>query len=300
MEGVVRQHITTPITDVTHIPSGVNEVFLITCMGERVIARFNAASELGRFQKEAWCIDRAAAVGVEGPRVLAVGSDAEYAFMVESYVPGRRGDTVLTGERDAMWRDLGGYLRRIHGISVRGFGEELMDLTDDDGGVGWRRYLEYNISSLDNADPLLEKGVLDVKMQSVLRGAFDRLARAPLRFGLSHGDPSPTNVILGDEGVLHVLDWSEAHAHIVPHYDFGVILNDRLLDEDAPEFQALLGGYELARTDYAAIRQEVMDLGLLVATDKLRWALDRKPDRFDAKVNTLQTWLRRYEFQQRN
>ncbi len=56
-------------------------------------------------------------------------------------------------------------------------------------------------------DPLLEKGVLDRESQALLGRTFARLAEAELRFGLSHGDPSPWNVILGDDGVLRVLDW---------------------------------------------------------------------------------------------
>jgi len=54
VERAVGPHLATPVTDVKHIPSGVNEVFLVSCaqQQQQVIARFNVASELGRFQKE--------------------------------------------------------------------------------------------------------------------------------------------------------------------------------------------------------------------------------------------------------
>jgi len=211
--------------------------------------------------------------------------------MIQSYVAGRRGDALAGEERPRMWGDFGGYLRRIHDIAVGGFGEELSDLTEDDRGAGWRHYLDYNLSSLTAHDPLLAEGVLDQESQGLLRLTFARLGQAQLRFGLSHGDPSPWNVILADDAVLRVLDWSEAHAHVVPHYDLGVILDGRL-DEEAPEFRALLNGYGWDATAYGAIRREVMDLRLLIATDKVRWALARKPERFADKAKTLEVLLR--------
>lgn len=292
VERVVGAHLAAPVTDVRHIPSGVNEVFLVSCAQQQVVVRFNVPAELGRFHKEAWCITRAREVGVEGPQVLAVGIADGYAFMTQSYVPGRRGDALSDHLRQKMWRDVGNYLRHIHSIPVGGFGEELSDLTVDDGGAAWRRYVTYNISSLTPSDPLLGKGVLDRTSHALLGLAFARVAEADLRFGLSHGDPSPWNVILGDDGVLHVLDWSEAHAHVVPHYDLGVILNGRL-EEGSPEFGELLEGYGWDAADYTKIRREVLDLRSLIATDKVRWALDRKPELFADKARALQTLLRR-------
>ena len=292
VERAVRPHLAAPVTDVKQVPSGVNEVFLVSCADQQqVIARFNIASELARFQKEAWCIARAADVGVEGPTVLAVGTKDGHAFMIESFVAGRRGDMLAAEERPRMWRDIGWHMRRIHDIPVGGFGEELLDLTAVDGGAAWRRYITYNLSSLASADPLLDKGLLNRESQALLRETFARLAAAELRFGLSHGDPSPSNVIRGADAVLRVVDWGEAHAHVVPHYDLGVILNGGLDDQSA-EFGALLDGYGWDATAYAVIRQEVMDLRLLIATDKVRWALARKPQRFADKAKTLKLLLR--------
>ena len=291
---VIRLHVGLAVTAVRPIPSGVNDVLLVSCEEQQVVARFNLAAELGRFRKEAWCIERAAEVRVGGPEVLGVGTDGAYAFIVESFVGGRRGDAVPEADQRQIWRDLGGHLRRVHAVPVGGFGEELADLTGGGGyGADWNRYLGFNRSALTPADPLLELDGFDDETQKRLRRMFEILAGATLRFGLCHGDPSLSNVILGDDGVLRLIDWGEAHAHVVPHFDLGGILQGGL-DEQAPEFQAVLDGYGLDRAGYEAIGPEVIALRLLIATDKVRWAIDRKPERLPAKVETLRSLLRRW------
>ncbi len=77
----------------------------------------------------------------------------------------------------------------------------------------------------------------------------------------------------------------------MPHYDLGVVLDGRL-SEHQPEFRALLDGYGWDPAEYPEVRREVMDLRLLIATDKVRWALDRKPERFADKTTKLQSLLR--------
>ena len=294
VERVVSRHLRTPITGIEHLPSSVHEVFVVSSGEQRVVARFNDLAEMDRFEKEVWCLDRAAEVGVPGPVVLATDRETDQAFMIESYVAGARGDTLSGAARLTMWRVLGDHLRRIHSVAVHGFGDQRADLTEGDSDAGWRRYLDYNLSSLTHSDALLRMGVLDEQTQAFLRSTFDRLARVPVRFGLSHGDPSPWNLIRGDHGALHVLDWSEAHAHVVPHFDLGVILGGRL-DEEDPAFGELLAGYGIGRAGYDAIRPDVLALRLLIGTDKVRWALDRKPDRLADMVSALQALLGRVQ-----
>ena len=290
IERVIGEQLGAPVTAVQHLPSSVCEVFLVSTDERQVVARFSAVAEVERFHKEAWCIGRAETAGVPGPEVLAIGADGQYAFIIESYLAGRRGDTLPASAQAALWRDLGGCLRRIHAVPVGGFGERCADLTDDDANIGWKRYLEYNRSSLTPRDPLLELEAIDRAGQAVLRHVFDDLARLPVRFGLCHGDPSPWNVIRGADGVLRLIDWGEAHAHVVPHFDLGVVLDGRL-DDRADAFQELLTGYGLDRAGYDAIRRDVWALRLLIATDKARWAIERRPERLAAKVETLRSLL---------
>ena len=57
-------------------------------------------------------------------------------------------------------------------------------------------------------------------------------------------------------------------------------------------FDELLAGYGIGRAGYDAIRSDVVALRLLIATDKVRWALERKPDRLPDLVEALQALVR--------
>ena len=295
VERLVERHLGLTVTAVQRVPSGVNDVVLVSCDDEQVVVRFNTIDALDEFRKEVWCIERAAEVRVGGPRVLGIGIDGRCAFLLESHVAGRRGDALSGTERHRVWHHIGHHLRRIHAVPVGGFGERLDDLAGDaDHGASWRGYLDFNLSALTPADPLLDLVGIDAATQARLRHTFESLRTATFRFGLSHGDPSLSNAILGGDGVLRLIDWGEAHAHVVPQFDLGRIL-DAGLGEDSSEFRDVLDGYGLDAAAYGAIRPDLIALRLLIATDKVRWAIDRKPERVPAKVETLRTLLTRWE-----
>ena len=289
IDAVVDRHRGTRVTSAVPIQSGVNRVFRLRAGDQRLIVRLSDVAEIARFRKEAWCIDRAAAAGVPSPAVLAVGAQGAYAYMLENDVPGRRGTELGPAGQLSTWRHLGALLRRIHDIALAGFGEELAGMTTG-GDARWQRYLAYNLGELTARDPLMAMGVLTKEDQDRLRSDFEGLARAPLRFGLSHGDFSLRNAIVGDDGLVSVIDWGEAHAHVVPHFDLGVVLQTSLRD-DAPGFAALLDGYGLDRAGYDVIRSDIQALRLLIATDKVRWARDRRPDRLAGTRRILQALL---------
>jgi aminoglycoside phosphotransferase (APT) family kinase protein len=289
IDDLVDRHLGVPVTSAVPIKSGVNQVLRLEAGGRRLIVRLNEPAELARFEKEAWCIAHASAAGVPGPDVVAIGVEGAFAFMLEADVPGRRGDELSPTEQLSTWRKLGSHLRRINQIPMLGFGEELAGMTTG-GEAAWRRYLTYNLEELTHDDPLLETGVLTTQDHERLRHEFEALGQASLHFGLSHGDFSVYNAIVGDDGEPTVIDWGEAHAHVVPHYDLGVILQMSLSD-DAPGFAALLAGYGLSRDDYKAIRAEVAALRLLIAADKVRLARARRPDRLAEKTRVLRSLL---------
>jgi tRNA A-37 threonylcarbamoyl transferase component Bud32 len=268
----------------------VNRSFLVTTETTRLVARINESSELPRFQKEAWAIAHALAAGVPVPEVVAFGTDHELSYIIESYIDGRRGDGVLSAKRTAMWREIGRLLRRIHTVSVAGFGEDFADMTSG-GSANWERYLDYNIGALTPADPLLTRGILTTSDQERLRRSFEGLRGLPTNFGLSHGDMSASNVIDGNDK-LHVIDWGEANAHFVPHFDLGVILEDSL-ESSSPELRQLLEGYGLDEAAFRALLPDVIALRTLIRIDKIRWAIDQQPERAQARVADLKRFEER-------
>jgi len=281
--------------DEVAVQGGVSRTFVARTPGRQLIVRVNEAAELSRFQMEAWAIGHAAAADVPGPQVASVGIAGELAYMIESYIEGPSGDRLSGAEQRSAWREIGRLLKRIHSVPVGGFGEELTDMSGG-GSTKWDRYLDYNLSALDDNDPLLAQGIVDKSTQQKLKASFERLRSIPKRFGLSHGDMSLKNVISRD-GRLHVIDWGEANAHFVPHFDFGVILEDSL-DRASPEFSELLTGYGLDLDGFQALEPEITALRLLIRTDKVRWALDRKPERFAGRAGDLKRFMKRARWEQ--
>ena len=72
----------------------------------------------------------------------------------------------------------------------------------------------------------------------------------------------------------------------MPHFDLGIIIEDSL-DVRSREFDQLLVGYGLDQASFEALSPDVRALRLLIRTDKIRWALDRRPDRLAARSRDL-------------
>jgi len=287
MDDNLRAHlqakITEPIQSVTSIEGGeVNQVFLVSTTSQKLVARIHEIDELPRFEKEQWCMEQAAKVGIKGPTVLDVGSFDGHAYMLISYIQGTRADQQGVDTRK-VWLAIGQYAKKIHSIHTEGFGEKLSDITSGTLG-GWKNYLEYNISSLNAADVLISKSIITTEQSSKLKAWFKELQAANLQFGLSHGDMSLQNTIIDNEDAVNLIDWGSAESHVIPHYDLGVILTDSL-DEKSGDFQAVLEGYELTSAKYEDIQSQIKSLMLLIAIDKVRWAIDRAPQRLKSAID---------------
>jgi aminoglycoside phosphotransferase (APT) family kinase protein len=211
--------------------------------------------------------------GIPGAKIYDVGTYKDYAYILMEYIDGSNGTRIEASP--GLWQELGSYLNLIHKIPVKGFGEKLNDITDGNKEQ-WKTYLKYNIDSLNDNDVLIKLGVLDTPTSKKLITIFQGIAGNSYTFGLNHGDYSLANVIVNNKSTAHIIDWGCAQSHVVPHYDLGVIL-DESLSLDSDEFNALLNGYGMSRYDFDVMKQEIADLVLLEAVDKLRWALDKAP-----------------------
>jgi aminoglycoside phosphotransferase (APT) family kinase protein len=259
----------------------VNQVFLVTANHRRYVARVNGVEELPRFQKEEWCINQAVQAGVKSPQVLSVASQGDTAYMLMEYIDGQRTDKEGV-DQSMVWRTLGQYAKLIHSVATGSFGEDLSDLTEASSDK-WDKYLTYNISSLDGEDILRQQGIITEDQATQLKTYFGGLAGSQFKFGLSHGDLSLDNAIVCNDSEVNLLDWGSAAGHVVPHYDLGVILTDSI-SEDSDNFRSVLDGYELSLEDFGAIAEEVKSIMLLIATDKIRWAIDRSPESLDSAI----------------
>lgn len=271
-------------------PGAVNQVYVITTDTQKLIARINDITELPRFKKEQWCVQQAEQAGVKGAKVLDVGSDDKHAYMLMSYIEGKRADQPEVDTHN-VWRVVGEYAKKIHTVPIKGFGEKLDDITAGDMQK-WHDYLDYNLSSLGEQDVLIEKGIITAEQSTLLHKHFTELAKLDVRLGLSHGDLSLDNIIVDSNDTVNLIDWGSAEGHLVPHYDLGVIL-DHSLSDDSEEFAQVLEGYGLSKVEYSAINDQITSLMLLVAADKVRYAIDRSPESLESSSTHLKKVLLR-------
>ena len=224
------------------------------------------AGALSEYRKEAWCAVRAREAGVRTPQVLDTGAHEGRAFAVLAFI---EGDVP----EPAVWRDLGGMARDIHGIATKGWGGRMN--AADRFEESWQAHLDYNIASLTEDDELIAREVFDANGSKHLRDALNHIRENEFRLGLCHGDISLWNVLIGRDGAPWLLDWGCAVAHVVPHYEINEIL--RTAQPAAEQFEAFLEGYGISPAAYAAMEPDLKALSALREVDTLRWAIDKSP-----------------------
>lgn len=273
----------------------VNKVFIVETLKAKAIVRTrDEAGALKEYRKEAWCIERASALGVPVPAVLALGSFEQNAYMIQPFLEGDEG-RKSSKPKGHIWRKLGEYARLIHSIKVAGFGLNLSDLTAGDSQKSWLKYVGYNIESLCEDDELLKLGVLTNSESKKVRDVFENLRLQTFNFGLNHGDISLKNVIVDEGGNISLLDWGSAEASIVPHHDLIQLLKMNMLENDPDEADigAFLDGYRISQTEFKRMMPELETLLLLRAFDKLRWAIDRKIENLESYASHAKAALAR-------
>jgi aminoglycoside phosphotransferase (APT) family kinase protein len=258
----------------------VNKVFVAEASGGKVVVRMSDRPQAAdEYAKEKWCIERAAALGIPVPAVLGLGWRGGHAYIVELFVEGDEG-RVSPVARTEVWRVLGRYARLIHSITIPGFGLTLAEITEGDARESWVRYLEYNIESLTDDDPLIELKVITRAQSCAVREIFVGLRGCEFTFGLNHGDLSLRNTIVDARGRVTLLDWGSAEAAAVPHHDLIQLLKTSMTegDPDDGELRSFVEGYGMSAAVLERMMPELEALLLLRAFDKLRWALEWKAE----------------------
>ncbi|MBO1004844.1 aminoglycoside phosphotransferase family protein [Pseudogracilibacillus auburnensis] len=265
----------------------VNKIYLVQSNHVKVIVRMNAdVGAFNDYQKEQWCMKKAAELGIPSPSVFEIGRYKNITYMIQSFVEGRHGEDKEANKL-ALWKRIGEYSKKIHSVKTTGFGENLIDLergifqspSHDNFDGTWPSFVQYNIDSLTDDDELLKLGVITVNQSKKAKHLFKKLLDRKFSFGLNHGDLSLKNTLIDQDGTVTLLDWGCAEVNIIPHGDIlqliqGQIENDNPSEE---ELQAFLDGYGHLLHHYPNLQDELNELLLIRAFDKLRWAIDRHP-----------------------
>ena len=265
----------------------VNKVFIVEAVNNKVVIRMSDGGEaFDEYTKEAWCIQQATARGIPGPSVISVGRCEGSSYIIQSYIAGDNGKDSPVPKL-SIWRELGKYARLIHSIGVPGFGLRFSEITRGDGRKSWLRYLEYNIESLTENDPLIKLKVITRLQSKLIRDLLANLRKREFTFGLNHGDLSLRNTIVDKRGRVNLLDWGSAEAGIVPHHDLIELLRMSMLegDPDDAQIRAFLDGYGISPAEFKRMMPEIESLTVLRAFDELRWAIDCNVEGLDRFVS---------------
>ncbi len=282
----------------------VNQIFVVQTASAPFIMRMNDDTRaLQDYSKERWCMAQATVQGIPGPQVLALGQRENFAYMLQTFVTGTHGaDNTL--DPLPIWRALGRYARRIHAISVLGYGEQLVDPSQGEfmapphpGFDGtWPSFITYNVESLNAHDPLLALGVFISDQRPIIRNSFSSLHEENFVFGLNHGDLSLKNTLVDGTGEVKLLDWGSAEVHITPHWEIIQMLDAQtaMNTPNDTSLRAFLDGYGLAPAEFARLQPVLSILRLLRAFDKLRWALDCSPAQIPTFAAVAQQLVRQH------
>jgi aminoglycoside phosphotransferase (APT) family kinase protein len=271
----VAEHLGARVSDAEEIAGrgAVNHVFVIPHRRERWVIRFpRDPLEVNHFEKEAWCLKAAARAGLPVPEVLAIGELSGTPYLVQTFVAG----VSASGQSSlSLWRTLGGYARRVHDIPLDASAPEaLLPRFGRDPARNWAAHIDYSVGQLSADDPLIGLGVYSPEMRSRLGEVFESLRSRVGRFGLTHGDLVPGNVLLPADGPPVLLDWGCAVVGPVPHGDCLLVWEDpRFSREELAAFTEGCG------VPLEPMLGTLADLRLLGAIDLVRWALDKRPDR---------------------
>jgi aminoglycoside phosphotransferase (APT) family kinase protein len=115
----------------------VNKVFIVEARNTKLVVRMRDNNEsLEEYEKEAWCIDKAAERRIPVATVFDMGIIDQHAYMIQPYIEGDEGRDSLF-PRSHIWRQLGKYARLNHSIGVAGFGLKRSDLTQGNSRKSW-------------------------------------------------------------------------------------------------------------------------------------------------------------------
>ncbi|WHZ56083.1 phosphotransferase [Metabacillus hrfriensis] len=263
----------------------VNKIYVVRTANHKVVIRMNDdPSSFREYEKERWCILKAIYKGIPSPEVLTIGKIGNIAYMIQTHIEGVNGvDATL--DKTYIWRKLGMYAKSIHTIEVKGFGEVLFDAekkifqapTHDNFDGTWTSFVNYNITSLTKDDDLIWLGVLDYETSKQVKRRFQGLIDYDFNFGLNHGDLSLKNTVVNKNNEVYLLDWGSSEVNIAPHWDVIQLMQVNILNTNTNEFEAFLDGYGISQHDFKSMEYVLNTLLLLRAFDKLRWAIDCKP-----------------------
>lgn len=167
----------------------VNDVRLVELNGERFVARLGSRSEPSLLW-ERDLLEHLGANGLRVPRFVA-SLDGRYCvdgLVVMEYMEGR------APESDGDWAKVVEYLETVHKVTA--------DWAQRPGFVA-----SVDLVHDDTRSSIVDTTSIPPESLALMRSAWSKLVGTPT--SVVHGDPNPTNIRIGHEGVA-LVDWDES------------------------------------------------------------------------------------------
>ena len=256
----------------------MNAVFRVDCGQDVFVVRLRPTEELEDedYAKEAWCLERAAAVGIPVPTAHVYGDMGSYSYIVEDFIPGLPGSSegidVLR-----VWERLGEYAAKINGIAVVGYGGRMNISNPGEFLDTWDEGVAETLHKAFRDSYWVDAGLFPPEHIEVLKGLLERRRFVSAPAGLVHIDIGEWNTILRDGDVenLYLIDWDLSVAGPVPHDQVAWAWINAPY-EDA--YHAFTRGYGLTQLDLESMHEDVTALIALVYLHGLRLVQDNCPD----------------------
>ena len=256
----------------------VNEVFIVETQNRKLLLRINSLYSFEEFKKEEYCIKKASENGINVPNIITIGKFEKYAYSIYDYIEGENAKYSKLNKLE-IWNKLWKYAQIINSIEVNGFGDRFSSKDKKFHG-SFKRFVDYNIRSLSKKDELIKRKIYSIDQIELIKNFFKELKDKKWKIGLTHNDLSLKNLIINNQGI-YIIDCGSAEANMVPYFEFVEIMGC-YLDLNVPkkkELEAFLEGYGVDINEFELMKGEISKLILLVSFDKLRWAIDKSPDK---------------------
>ena len=264
---LIKREFDDAINSIKEIHHGsVNKVFDVTGKKENYIVRLNDEKEKKvEFKKEEFCLAKVRELGVPSPKVLAIGTEGKYEYLIQNKVKGINGSLSSKEDKLRIWQRLGQYASKYNQIT-----QILVEQNNFHNS--WASKLSYNIDQLSSTDALLVEEIFSPIEHTQIKKFLLSLKQKKFTFGLVHGDLSPRNVIIDEENIC-LLDWGTAEINVIPHTEIGIVLIEKEASQE--EFTFFLKGLGIPKKKFKEIERELRMLNLLLRLDIYRWALGR-------------------------
>lgn len=256
-----------------------NEVYLLERGSkgfvEGFIVRLHKGEEhVSMYQKEKWCIEQTARIGVPNAQCVEIGTGGGKAFMIQTALPAVDARD-WSGDPLVVWRALGAHAAKINSVSTRGFGWELHDPTTGDFGGTWSALTDWCLEDLFGNSFFEEQGILTERQVRTAQARLEEMYGWAVEPRLSHGNLAPKNAMVGADETVFVIDWGTAASSRAPHQDLSDIIT---WDYDPRVVAAFREGYGISDDEFEGMRRDLDTLVLQRILDSIKWAAARRAD----------------------